>query len=189
MDMDAFERICGFDEGQKTKVLGGKTKAALFDAGLLDCEDCFKPLKDIDLSGIMIPDAAAMNHSIVGDYVLPSKDSLRARLKGGGHTDKAMEKMDKHGIAYNVVRTGSNGVIYGNVPDHKEKFKQTGEKQTWFPKSWTEYDIYAAGIFAANRGTYVNGYAKEAKYKGINIRIVFTDGRIGTICPSNDQNS
>jgi len=80
-----------------------------------------------------------------------------------------------------------NGVIFGNVPDHRKRKKRTGEGQTWFPASWTEHDIMAAGIRAANRGTMAGKRAKEAVHKGVKVKIFSPGGRIGTICPSYDQ--
>ena len=189
MDTEAFDWVHTLDERQKIKFFGGKTKAALFDAGLLNREDYFKPLKDIDLSGVFIPDNTALNHSIIGDYKLPSKGRPGGRLAGGGHTGKAMTEMNKRGIIFNIVRTGSNGVIFGNVPDHGQKFKQSGENQTWFPKTWTEHDIMSAGIYTANKGIVPASasYAKEAIYKSVNVRIIYVNGIIDTICPSYDQ--
>ena len=189
MGTAAFECINTFDEKQKIKFFGGKRKAALFDAGLLHRDDYFKPLKDINLSGIMIPDKKAMNHSIIGDYISPSKEFSNGRLGGGGHTVQAMTEMNRRGISYNVIRTGNNGVIFGNVPDHKEKFKKTGERQTWFPKNWTEHDIRAAGIYVANKGSVPASakYAREAVYKNVNVRTDLTNGRIATINPSYNQ--
>ena len=187
----SFDWVATLDEEQKIKFLGGKTKAALFDAGLLSRDDYFKPLKEIDLSGVKIPDKTALNHSIIGDYKNPSKGRPGGRLNGGGHTVQAMAEMDKRGIIYNPVRTGSNGVIFGNVPDHNKKFKQNGDKQTWFPKSWTEHDIRTAGIYAANKGIIPPSanYAKEAVYKNVNVRVEIDliSGRIVSVNPSYDQ--
>ena len=187
----AFDWIDELDEEQKIKFFGGKTKAALYDAGLLNREDYFKPLKEIDLSGIMIPDKTAMNHSIVGDYKLPSKGRPGGRLNGGGHTESAMKEMDKLGIAYNIVRTENNGVIFGNVPDHDKSFKRTGDKQTWFPKSWTEHDIRVAGIYVSNKGNIPASaqYAREAVYKNVNVRVEIDleNSSVKSINPSYDQ--
>jgi len=135
----------------------------------------------------MIPDNTALTHTFIGEYRQPSKDFPNGRLSGGGHTAQAMAEMDRRGLLYNVVRTDSNGVIFGNVPGHDQKFKKTGENQTWFPKTWAEHDIMSAGIATANKGTAVSNYAKEYVYKNINVRILITNGRISTICPSNDQ--
>ena len=189
MQTGSFEWVQNLDEKQKIKFLGGKTKAALFDAGLLSREDYFKPLKEIDLTGIMIPGRAAMIHSIVGDYKLPSKDRPGGRLAGGGHTGQAMAEMDKRGIAYNIVRTENNGVIFGNVPDHDQRFKRTGEKQTWFPQTWTEHDIMSAGIYVANNGNIPASasHAKEAVYKNVMVRVDFTNSIIASVNPSYDQ--
>ena len=44
MQTGSFEWVKSLDEKQKIKFLGGKTKAALFDAGLLSREDYIKPI-------------------------------------------------------------------------------------------------------------------------------------------------
>ncbi len=51
---------------------------------------------------------------------------------------KGLELLDKYGIKYNIVKIYPNGVRIGNVPNHKERSKQKGTGQSWFPKSWTE---------------------------------------------------
>jgi hypothetical protein len=183
----SFEWLVEQSEEQRVRFLGGKTKAALFDAGMLNREDYFKPLKDIDLTGIMVPDRKAMAHSIAGEYKKPSRGRPGGRLAGGGHTDAALREMDRRGIAYNIVRTAANGVRFGNVPDHKDRFKRSGEHQTWFPQSWTEHDIRTAGIVVANKGSIIDHSTKEAVYNGVNVRIKTIGEHIETIHPSYDQ--
>ena len=67
-DTGSFEWIDTLDEAQKIKFFGGKTKAALYDAGMLDRADYFKPLEDIDLSAnfgyIRTPISGASGHKI-----------------------------------------------------------------------------------------------------------------------------
>jgi hypothetical protein len=174
-------------EEQKIQYLNGKTKAALFDAGLLSPADYQKPLEDIDLTGILIPDEAAMEHSIVGDFISPSRYFPNGRLSGGGHAFSNVADLERRGIPYNITRTASNSVIFGNIPSHKEPFKQSGSGQAWFPRNWTEHDIASAGIFVANRGIEVSEYAKELMYKGVNVRVQITNERISSINPSYDQ--
>jgi len=98
-----------------------------------------------------------------------------------------MADLGKRGIPYNVTRTASNGVVFGNVPSHKEPFKQSGSGQAWFPLNWTEHDITSAGVLVANKGVEVSDYAKEFMYKGVNVRVQITNGRISSINPSYDQ--
>jgi len=188
-DTGAFAWVDTLDEKSKIKFLGGKTKAALFDAGLLRREDYFKPLKEIDLSGILIPDRVALDHLTIGEYTAPSKLYPQGRLKGGGHTVAAMAQMDAKGIVYNIVRTDKNGVMFGNVPTHKDDFKKTGEGQTWFPKGWSKLDIQAAAIRVANTGTTIDAITKETFHKKVNVRVKIVEGRIHTAAPSYDQMS
>jgi len=187
MDTGAFEWVHTLDEEQKIKFLGGKTKAALFDAGLLNREDYFKPLKDIDLSDIIIPDRAAISHSIIGEYKQPSNEFPNGRLIGGGHGQRAIDELQGRKIPYNIAGTSNNGVRFGNVPGHGDKLKRTGMQQTWFPQNWTEHDIMAAGIKVANKGIELDLSTKEAFHKDVNVRVKIFDGRIVTICPSYDQ--
>jgi len=168
-------------EEQKIKYFGGKTKAALFDAGLLAPEDYHKPLKDIDLSGIEIPDRAAMIHSSIGEF------NKTGRLSGGAHGHHAIVGLRSRGIEVNILQTAPNGVVFGNIPNHKQKFKHSGGRQTWFPKGWTEHDMMAAGIATSNRGAWVSDRAKEFVYRGVNVHVLYTDGRISSVSPSYDQ--
>ena len=97
MDTGTAEQLHTLDEGQKIKALGGKTKAALFDAGMLAHEDYFRPLKDIDLSNIKVPDPTTMRHVIIGEYKMANPpDPLfpNGRLNKDGHTIQAMEEME-----------------------------------------------------------------------------------------------
>jgi hypothetical protein len=195
LDTGAFERIDTLDENQKTRFFGGKTKAALYDAGLLNKEDYFKPLKDIDLNGIMIPDTKTMNHAVIGEYKTanpPDSNFPCGRLTKGGHTIWAMAEMDKRGLKYNITRIAANGVIFGDVPNHTDKRKRLPETQIWFPKGWTEHDVRTAGIISANKGCNTQKYkrAKIAEYKGVKVITWSPDGvRIGTIAPFEEQES
>ena len=100
-DIRAF--AAGLNEEGKIEFFGDKTKAALFDAGLLAPEDYFKQLKDIDLSGIEIPDEATMRHVMLGDF------NNIGRMTGGGHSFGSMAELSRRGIVYNIVRTENSG--------------------------------------------------------------------------------
>ena len=176
------------DEG-KIDFFGDKTKAALFDAGLLAPEDYFKRLENIDLSGIAIPDDATIRHVMFGEFTNPTSKDPSGRLSGGGHASANLLELERRGIAYNITRTSTNGVRFGNLPRHSRKKKQTGDGQAWFPEPWTEHDVRVAGLVSANKGTAPPGYAraKLARYKDVNI-ITWSDaGRIQTIAPYNMQ--
>ncbi|MCL2215410.1 MAG: phage minor head protein [Defluviitaleaceae bacterium] len=168
-------------EEQKIQFFGGKTKAALFDAGLLAPEDFHRPLRDIDLRGIEIPGRSALNHAIHGDF------NRVGRITGGAHGYTAIARLRGRGIIANTTRTTSNGVVFGNIPSHKEPFKRVGELQAWFPETWSEQTILSAGIATANRGVSVSGRAKEFVYQGVNVRVLYTDGIISSIAPSYNQ--
>ena len=91
-----------------------------------------------------------------------------------------------------MVKTYKNGVRVGNVPNHKDKRKQTGMTQTWFPKTWSAKDIKRAGEHVA--GLKSNRHVKDGKpvfgvYKGVRVGVIRTNGKIATVFPDSDQSS
>lgn len=132
----------------------------------------------------------ALVHSSEGKYTKPSKSKDILRLISGGHGQEGMNQLDRYGIKYNIVKTYSNGVRVGNIPNHKDKLKTHGLGQTWFPKNWTNKDIKKAGehIVKLKR----NSNAKDGEkvigvYKGVKVIVIKTNGRIGTIFPDSNQ--
>ncbi|MCY7809157.1 EndoU domain-containing protein [Bacillus spizizenii] len=74
----------------------------------------------------------------------------------------------------------------GNVPGHKVKAKRSGSNQSWFPESWTESDIAAAGAKIAELPEFANaenGVTIFGEYKGVRVGVIKTNGEIGTIFP------
>lgn len=134
----------------------------------------------------------ALVHSNEGTFTKPMHKKDRLRLKSGGHGQKGMDLLNKHGIKYNIVKTYPNGVRVGNIPDHKQKTKQKGTGQAWFPKSWTEKDIRHAGEHVAglkgNRRV-PNGKIIYGNYKGVRVGVMRTNGKIATVFPDADQSS
>ena len=131
----------------------------------------------------------AVVHSNEGDYTKASKNN-KIRLKRGGHGQAGMNELDKYGIEYHVVKTYSNGVRVGYNPNHKEKMKQTGMNQSWFPRSWTSKDIKHAGEHVANLKS--NRHVQDGKriygmWKGVRVGVIKTHGQIGTIFPDAKQ--
>jgi len=128
-------------------------------------------------------------HSNEGAFTKPQKGQ-KIRLKSGGHGQAGMNELDKYGIRYNVVKTYPNGVRVGNIPTHKNKQKQTGTNQAWFPKTWTSKDIKRAGEHVANlkRNRHVpDGKAVFGMWKGVRVGVIRTHGQIGTIFPDSKQ--
>ena len=128
-------------------------------------------------------------HSDEGTFTHRNKQG-EIRLKSGGHGQAGMDLLDKYGIDYNVVKTYENGVRIGNVPRHKNKLKQTGVGQTWFPKSWSAEKIKQAGEFIAklpSNANAPNGSVVTGTYDGVRIGVIMTDGKIGTIFPTVKQ--
>ena len=73
---------------------------------------------------------------------------VNLRLHNGGHGQKGMDLLDKYGIEYHVIKTYTNGVRIGNIPNHVNKNKRIGTQQAWFPETWTERDIKSQPSFA-----------------------------------------
>lgn len=134
----------------------------------------------------------ALIHSIDGDFTHDPKSGRPRRLKSGGHGQASMVIMDKNGIKYEVIKNYENGVRAGNVPDHKNKRKQTGVAQTWFPESWTARDIVRAGEYVvslkSNQGAS-DGTVMRGTYRGVRVGVIKTNGQIATVFPDEDQGS
>ncbi len=128
-------------------------------------------------------------HSNEGAYTKPEKGN-KIRLKSGGHGQAGMNELEKYGIEYHVVKTYPNGVRVGYIPDHKNKKKQSGTGQAWFPKDWTSKDIKHAGEHVANlKG---NRHAKDGEtvfgmWKGVRVGVKRTNRQISTIFPDSKQ--
>lgn len=130
-------------------------------------------------------------HSNEGDYTKASK-KYPIRLKAGGHGQTGMNQLDKYGIEYHVVKTYPNGVRVGYIPNHKDKRKQTGTNQSWFPKSWTSKDIKHAGEHVANLKRNRNIHTNDGKpvfgtWKGVRVGVIRTNGIVATIFPDSNQ--
>lgn len=125
----------------------------------------------------------AIEHSSKGNY------TQGGRLKGGGHGQEALDYMNKKGIKYNITKTYPNGVRVGHVPNHKNVLKQSGNKQSWFPKNWDRNTIKKAGQSVAKGKKYPDGKTKSRKTKGVKVGIIRTNGKIATIFPLSDQKS
>lgn len=132
----------------------------------------------------------AVIHSNEGTYVKSRGKNARLRLKNGGHGETGLKELSKYGIKYNIVKTYSNGVRIGNIPDHKDKKKQSGTNQAWFPSTWKPQDIRRAGEHVA--GLKKNHHVPNGKpiwgvYKGVRVGVIRTNGKISTIFPDSNQ--
>nr|WP_256332323.1 EndoU domain-containing protein [Paenibacillus sp. CF095] len=65
--------------------------------------------------------------------------SWRDRLINGGHGQDNINYLLKNKIAFNITKEYENGVRVGNIPNHKNKAKRSGEGQAWFPKDIGRY--------------------------------------------------
>lgn len=132
----------------------------------------------------------ALIHIIDGEYTHDPKTGRTARLKSGGHGQASMDLMDKMGIEYNVVHEFPNGVRVGNVPKHKDRRKQTGTAQAWFPMSWTTRDIVKAGEYVTSLKTnrdVPDGVTMWGTYRGVHVGVIKTNGKVATVFPDTDQ--
>lgn len=131
-------------------------------------------------------------HSNEGTYRWTSGKNSHIRLDSGGHGQTGLNELQKYGIKYTIVKTYSNGVRVGNIPDHKQKGKRTGTNQAWFPSTWTSKDIKRAGEHVANlknNRRLSNGKTAWGVYKGVRVGVKRTNGKIATIFPDSDQSS
>ena len=118
------------------------------------------------------------------------KPVKQIRLDGGGHGQQGIDLLDKYHIEYHIVKTYSNGVRVGYVPDHAQKSKRSGIGQSWFPSTWTERDIKRAGEHVANvkHNRHVrDGVTVYGNYKGVRVGVMRTNGKISTIFPDSKQ--
>ena len=125
-----------------------------------------------------------------GTFTYTSKGHHVSKLKSGGHGQAGMDILKKEGIKFNIVKTYSNGVRVGNIPGHKDPKKRTGTGQAWFPESWGEKDIHRAGEHVAglkgNRHPE-DGQAIYGTYKGVQVDVKRTNGKISTVFPDSNK--
>ena len=175
----------------------GKQRLALLGSGVITTDKELDKLYKVNARGIRVKKSLqeladddiitinedAVKHSCLGEYK-PSS----GRLTGGCHTSAGMAELDGRGITYNVTRTAPNGVRFGNVPNHSQKFKRTGEMQTWFPDNWDAWKVRLAGTAVANSNAPLQkGYYKVGLYDGVNIHVLFTNGSVSSVSPDYEQ--
>lgn len=144
------------------------------------------------------------DHASKGEFTNPKNPKKQAvgKFKNGGHGQENIQLLEQYGIQYNIVKEYDNGVRIGNVPDHKEKIKQTGTKQSWFPATWKAADIHKAGEYVANlkdKSKYtlepkwnndeLIAVFKYANYKGVIVGVVYDakQRKITTVFPDETQ--
>ena len=123
----------------------------------------------------------ALRHSSLGDY------NTVNRMTGGGHGQEAIDYMKRNNIKFNIVKKYDNGVRVGNVPNHKDKRKKTGEGQSWFPASWDRNKIKRAGQVVARGKILPDGSIKYGQYNNVNVGVIRTNSKIATIFPTIKQ--
>ena len=208
---DKVDRIKSMKREDQIKYFGGqdggKQRMALIDSGVISTDKELERLYKIDTDGkrvrkslqeladdgIFTVSDAALNHSTVGDYILPSKEYPNGRLAKGGHSQACMDTMDEKGITYHVTKTYTNGVRIGFVDKHKQPTKSgnlakrpdSDIGQAWFPKNWSEDDVRNAGTYIANKGIGTE-FIKLGEYDGVRVGIFMdSDGNPTTIFPDN----
>ena len=147
-------------------------------------------------SGRSVSDFALV-HSSEGTFKwkLVKKDGKKGkkiRLASGGHSQHGMDLLNKYGIEYHIVKTYTNGVRVGYIPDHADKKKRSGTGQAWFPKDWNNRDIRHAGEHVAglkHNHHSPDGVTMWGVYKGVHVGVKKTNGKISTVFPDSDQSS
>ena len=125
-----------------------------------------------------------LEHSNKGEY------TEHNRPKSGGHGQDSIDYMERNDIPYEITKEYNNGVRVGNLPTSTNKFFQTGDNHTWFPKTWTSEDIADAAnyVLSTHKGARIPRTSYSAVYKGVRVTITFGEGgTISTTFPSKDQ--
>ncbi len=204
-----LENFKGKTREEQVKYLG-RSKMALYDAGLIDSDEMLSKVKKTSLQklredGIFTVNTSAAKHSTVGDFSnlknpkKPAGGRNGGNMTGGGHSQANLNELSNRGIAYSVEKTYDNGVRIGGVANHKEPEKRLDQSgQSWFPESWDSEKITVAGTYTANRPAKtkklydeageVIGYNFYQEYDGVTVG-VFTDGEcnISTVFPDGLQ--
>ena len=184
----------------------GKTKIALYDAGLIDSDEMLSKVKKTSLQklredGIFTVNSKAAKHSAVGDFSnlanpkKPAGGRNGGNMTGGGHSQANLNELSNRGITYNIEKTYDNGVRIGGVANHTSSEKRLGQSgQSWFPESWDSEKVNAAGAYAANSPAKTKKLYNESgevmcyefyqEYDGVTVG-VFADGErnINTVFP------
>ncbi len=205
----ALENFKGKTREEQVEYLG-KTKMALYDAGLIDSDEMLSKVKKTSLQklredGIFTVSGSALRHSTVGDFTNlknPKKPAGRdngGRMKGGGHSQANLGELSSRGVAYRIEKTYDNGVRIGGVEGHATKDKGLGKTgQSWFPEDWDNEKVRVAGTYVANRPAVTEeltdkagniiGYRKFQEHDGVTVGI-FEDAHhnIDTIFPDAKQ--
>lgn len=133
-------------------------------------------------------ESSAIEHSSKGSFTYDPKTNRISKMKSGGHGQENIDFLTKNKINYNIVYEYKNGVRIGNVPKHKEKYKRNGTGQSWFPKNWGRKEISDAGKYVARyKAKKPDGKQATAKYKGVIVGIIRTNGKVATIYPDVNQ--
>ena len=191
---------------KQIKYIGGKTKMALYDAGLIDSDEMLAKVKNSSLQelregGILTVGSTAVKHSTVGNFSnlknpkLPAGGRNGGNMTGGGHSQANLDELSQRGIAYSIEKTYDNGVRIGGVAGHNEPAKRVGKSgQTWFPENWGTETVAAAGTYTANKpgiteelhdknGNLV-GYRKFQKYENVTVGVIEdAEHVVGTVFP------
>ncbi len=203
---DKINVILGMEKSDQIRHFGGKkdgeARLALIQSGVIDTDEKLRKLYKTEKSGkmtlkslqelaeddIFTVSDGRLRHSVVGDFIVASKQYPLGRMKAGGHGQASIDMCDEKGIEYSVTKTFSNGVRIGNVPSSGMKLKKEGNGQAWFPESWNEEKIRIAGTAIANNGEpLLDGYYKTGVYDNVAVRILMSSGNIETVCPDLDQ--
>jgi len=127
----------------------------------------------------IVPDSTVV-HASLGEF------QANGRMRSGGHGQSNIDHLTAEGVEFNIVRTFPNGVMVGNVPNHKNPNKQSGIGQSWFPQSWNDATIREAGLYVKSlHPNLPDGQFAFGNFRGVRVGIIKQDGIVRTIFPDN----
>lgn len=128
-----------------------------------------------------------IEHASKGNFTVKPKTKKVTNMKGGGHGQENIDYLEQLKFDYKIVKEYKNGVRIGNVTKHKSLKKRTGTNQSWFPKTWGRNEILEAGKYVAWHEKKKEGVQVSARFKGVEVGIRRTNGKVGTIYPTGKQ--
>ena len=112
------------------------------------------------------------------------------KMLKGGHGERNIQYLKKHGLTYIINHVDTNGVRHGQIDCHVRKTERKPYGHVWFPKNWDDFTIAKAGSYVANlkrnKGK-PDHTSMHGKYKKVHVVTYKFRGRICGICPKFKQ--
>lgn len=129
----------------------------------------------------------AQMHSSKGSFAYSRDGKHEYKMTGGGHGQENIDFLKSRNIPCKVRFEYDNGVRRGNVSIHRRKDHKYGDKQCWFPKTWTKQDITKAGryVMSLKKNAHrQNGKTYWGTHKGVSVGVYTANGFVSTIFPN-----